>query len=203
MLPQPYALIEINSMSTRARKYAPGNVYAFKITKDRFAFARLVFMIPKAIHLVEIFDHLSRSPSFSDDILSSPVLIPYECVYLNVLTGNPFNWELIHKDPSYVPDMEKAGALELVTGVRTVSKFDPEFVENEEGRMLWREKRMISEREYLRMNNSPISMNRALSPDYLIVDLRKRWGLHPYEWPDRKSMYKDFAKDGIYTLPSS
>lgn len=186
-------------MPPKNQKHAPGNTYTFKVASDTYAFARLAFAIPKAIYLVEIFDYRSLTPDATEEALNSPILIPYECIYPQVVIGRPWGWKLVSTMPDFKPpDREALENLELVTGICEVSRFDPDWVENC-GRMLWKSKRRVPEEEYRRLDNSPVSMNRALNPQCLVADLRRRWGLHPFEWPNTRSMIAHLIEEGVYT----
>lgn len=185
-------------MPRNATSHTTGNIYAFKIAANSYAFARLVFSIPSSIYLMEILNHISNTANLPSNTALPPVLMPFECVYPKVVSGKPWNWIIVSRDQNFTPpDRKLLEELELVTGICEVSKFDPDWTENC-GRMLWKSKRRIAMDEYQELDKSSLSMNRALNPQLLIADLRRHWSLRPFDWPNTKAMIADLIQEGVY-----
>jgi len=96
-----FKLGKIRRSPGEPRKCLPGDVYAFKLAKGRYAFLRVMHVEPSEEMLVEVFGVFADIPDFTSTVAKGPRLFDYPVFVFDSEIVNGSRWTLVERNRSY------------------------------------------------------------------------------------------------------
>lgn len=96
-----FKLGKIQQAPGKPRKCLPGDVFAFKLARGRYAFLRVMHVEPTEEMLVEVFGVFADIPDFAPTVAKGPRLFDYPVFVFDSEIIDSSRWTLVERNRSY------------------------------------------------------------------------------------------------------